>query len=324
MKRFALLTFLIFVLVWFYQTIQRHDQSQKVLPEMVEEMTLAKEEIRKKPKVTKPIKRQKKSHIQNRSNKKANIPQKKDFAKSKNHHYQLPSGDLVLTQVFIEPDHGWLIAHGDIIVSDGSDLDQIQSGKKTLILPKPQLWPNSTVPYSFESSLLPEQKKEIARAINYLQDATPIKFVKRIDQRDYVAFAKGTENCYSNLGRIGGKQFIKLSPGCSKNKIVHEIMHALGFFHEQNRADRDDYVEVLWENIDESNWPNFQIIEDTFFNLTEFPFDYNSLMMYSSNFFSLFPDDYSMVRDDGTPIFLPDDRLLSPNDIKRVKRYYGK
>ena len=31
--------------------------------------------------------------------------------------------------------------------------------------------------------------------------------------------------------------------------IVHEAMHALGFFHEHQRPDRDAYVKVNWDNI---------------------------------------------------------------------------
>lgn len=30
---------------------------------------------------------------------------------------------------------------------------------------------------------------------------------------------------------------------------MHEILHALGIFHEQSRNDRDRFVKVVWENV---------------------------------------------------------------------------
>lgn len=47
-----------------------------------------------------------------------------------------------------------------------------------------------------------------------------------------------------------GPQLLSVGPGCDKKGIImHELMHAVGFWHEQSRTDRNKYVEVLWENV---------------------------------------------------------------------------
>lgn len=57
--------------------------------------------------------------------------------------------------------------------------------------------------------------------------------------------------CWSFLGRVGGPQPLSLqTPACMWSGIAsHELMHVLGFVHEQSRSDRDRYVTILWENI---------------------------------------------------------------------------
>ncbi|CAG7818199.1 unnamed protein product, partial [Allacma fusca] len=65
--------------------------------------------------------------------------------------------------------------------------------------------------------------------------------------------------CWSYVGRQGGGQLLNLqAPNCLyKGTVIHELMHAIGFFHEQSRPDRDAYVTVNWPNIRNRERYNF-------------------------------------------------------------------
>jgi Astacin (Peptidase family M12A) len=71
-----------------------------------------------------------------------------------------------------------------------------------------------------------------------------------------------------------------------QGKVVHELMHALGFEHEQTRYDRDLFVRVEWQNIIVKSTNNF----DKHARPTAFPkyeFDFGSLLMYGLGSFSI-------------------------------------
>ena len=62
-------------------------------------------------------------------------------------------------------------------------------------------------------------------------------------------------SCWSFVGRRGGKQVVSLArSGCLYHHTVqHELLHALGFNHEQTRSDRDKHIRVLLQNVVSGN-----------------------------------------------------------------------
>lgn len=67
---------------------------------------------------------------------------------------------------------------------------------------------------------------------------------------------------------------------------MHEMLHTIGFHHMQSASNRDNYIDILWENIKEENKHNFNNYNSTV--ITDFgqEYDYKSIMHYSNEAFT--------------------------------------
>lgn len=188
------------------------------------------------------------------------------------------------------------------------------------------LWPKSSnglvvIPYTISYVYENWERDIIEYAMQSFHSTTCIRFVPRTNEYDYIMVENG-DGCYSSLGKEGYGQVLSINRnGCVYYGVVqHEIMHALGFQHEQTRSDRDYYVRINWENIRSDMAFNFYL-QDT--NNLNTPYDYSSIMHYGRTAFTLYngvetitpiPDPYVQIgQRDG----------MSYWDVQRVNLLYG-
>ncbi|XP_073424452.1 high choriolytic enzyme 1-like isoform X2 [Dendrobates tinctorius] len=149
-------------------------------------------------------------------------------------------------------------------------------------------WPKNAngivpVPYTISSQYSSEVTL-INEALKEFETMTCVQFVNRVSETDYLSIESGV-GCWSYIGRILGKQTVSLSsPSCMVYGVIqHEAMHNIGFFHEHTRMDRDNYIDILWQNMDQAYYGNFNSADGNTFSI---PYDYASVMHYNNYAYS--------------------------------------
>ncbi|XP_057380411.1 zinc metalloproteinase nas-4-like [Daphnia carinata] len=216
---------------------------------------------------------------------------------------------------WVAPRHAANLFEGDI-----SGVQSIQE-LRNAIVGRNYRWPNAVIPYIIGTPFTMEERSVIARALMEYHNKTCIRFVPRTIQPDYIVFKTTGSGCNSNVGRTGGAQTVSLDQGCVHvGLIIHELMHAAGFYHEQARTDRDDYVVINWANIQDGMQRNFDQLGPNEIELLGTRYDTGSVMHY---------DQFAFAKDRKIPTIysktgsnLGNTQGFSQNDIAKLNIMY--
>lgn len=149
-------------------------------------------------------------------------------------------------------------------------------------------WPGALLYYSFDSSVSAAQQTDFREWAAQWQAGSGVIMVEDsgMSNRVLVQIAADIGCGHSSIGMIGGVQDLVIAsdPNCWASGVVeHELGHALGAVHEQQRTDRDAYVTItdhgIVDHCGQGTWDsNYgEVATDT-----ATAYDYASIMHYPS------------------------------------------
>ncbi|XP_064632767.1 bone morphogenetic protein 1-like [Lineus longissimus] len=188
-----------------------------------------------------------------------------------------------------------------------------------------RLWDHAVIPYEIDASFTGYQRALFMNAFRQWEERTCLSFVPKEPVHDnWIIITKGDCGCSSFVGnkRLGG-QGLSIGRGCDKFGIIlHELGHTIGYWHEQSRPDRDEYVLVKLDNVAAGRGYNFNRQPEYEIDSRGEPYDFNSIMHYSSHQFSKNRGAQTIIPRPSAKMFIGQRVALSDGDVRQTKKMY--
>ena len=154
-------------------------------------------------------------------------------------------------------------------------------------------WEWGVIPYQMAPNFSEPERQRIRAAMDTWSRIAPVTFVPRTTQtgflavtRDEVADPQTASPCFAHVGhRLGTMSRINLGGTCSASTgtILHELGHVLGYLHEHQRSDRENYITIDLGNVA----GNARFAFDRYTFPAPGPYDFGSIMHYGAGYFAL-------------------------------------
>ena len=185
-------------------------------------------------------------------------------------------------------------------------------------------WAQGTICYRYDSSVSARLQTKLQQAMETWETAACVRF-EMSDDNDCILFYSYPNEEYC---RVGPNEVI-LGYSCqSVGDLLYAMGEVIGLSTEQSRPDRDEYVSILTENINEGQEHNFAINDDRTIGYQGVGYDYSSIMHLSASAYSENGNITTKVNNEeeytaqGSPE-LGERLQLSEGDILKANRLYN-
>ncbi len=171
------------------------------------------------------------------------------------------------------------IPEGYVLVDDTWLPEDVVIGDSTF---NATLWTNGIIPYEFDANVNATNQARTLAAMAEWEAVANVDFIPRTSQSNYLHIQSSNVNS-SFVGMIGGGQNLNMFNWSFRFIIAHELGHALGVLHEQQRPDRNSFVTINTSNISSGALGNFNLVSGA---STVGAYDFDSVLHYGQFAFS--------------------------------------